>query len=202
MEGWFKLSRSPQSRLFDNIGRRIRHINADLKKNPDAFREAGLKRQKANLEEFRDELRQRANQNGGKLTQDQINDATYEMKTNENLTTDKKKIDEITMKMEMSQQEMIDEILEEEPEQEDTGFDDPDIEALNDLFFSDISGKYIGQSGDPDARNTAFDIIEKANEYLKRDLSERDKAYLNRLTNNLSSALASKGARGVLYSIS
>lgn len=196
------MARSQQSRLFDNIGRRIRHINADLKKNPDAFREAGLKRQKANLEEFRDELRQRANQNGGKLTQDQINDATYEMKTNENLTTDKKKIDEITMKMEMSQQEMIDEILEEEPEQEDTGFDDPDIEALNDLFFSDISGKYIGQSGDTDARNTAFDIIEKANEYLKRDLSERDKAYLNRLTNNLSSALASKGARGVLYSIS
>lgn len=196
------MARSQQSRLFDNIGRRIRHINADLKKNPDAFREAGLKRQKANLEEFRDELRQRANQNGGKLTQDQINDATYEMKTNENLTTDKKKIDEITMKMEMSQQEMIDEILEEEPEQEDTGFDDPDIEALNDLFFSDISGKYIGQSGDSDARNTAFDIIEKANEYLKRDLSERDKAYLNRLTNNLSSALASKGARGVLYSIS
>ena len=195
-------TRSPQSRLFDNIGRRIRHINADLKKNPDAFREAGLKRQKANLEEFRDELRQRANQNGGKLTQDQINDATYEMKTNENLTTDKKKIDEITMKMEMSQQEMIDEILEEEPEPEDTGFDDPDIEALNDLFFSDISGKYIGQSGDSDARNTAFDIIEKANEYLKRDLSERDKAYLNRLTNNLSSAFASKGARGVLYSIS
>lgn len=195
-------TRSPQSRLFDNIGRRIRHINADLKKNPDAFREAGLKRQKANLEEFRDELRQRANQNGGKLTQDQINDATYEMKTNENLTTDKKKIDEITMKMEMAQQEMIDEIFDEEPEEEDTGFDDSDVEALNDLFFSDISGKYIGQSGDPDARNTAFDIIEKANEYLKRDLSERDKAYLNRLTNNLSSALASKGARGVLYSIS
>lgn len=195
-------TRSPQSRLFDNIGRRIRHINADLKKNPDAFREAGLKRQKANLEEFRDELRQRANQNGGKLTQDQINDATYEMKTNENLTTDKKKIDEITMKMEMAQQEMIDEIFDEEPEEEDTGFDDPDVEALNDLFFSDISGKYIGQSGDSDARNTAFDIIEKANEYLKRDLSERDKAYLNRLTNNLSSALASKGARGVLYSIS
>jgi len=195
-------TRSPQSRLFDNIGRRIRHINADLKKNPDAFREAGLKRQKANLEEFRDELRQRANQNGGKLTQDQINDATYEMKTNENLTTDKKKIDEITIKMEMAQQEMIDEIFDKEPEEEDTGFDDSDVEALNDLFFSDISGKYIGQSGDPDARNTAFDIIEKANEYLKRDLSERDKAYLNRLTNNLSSALASKGARGVLYSIS
>lgn len=196
------MARSPQSRLFDNIGRRIRHINADLKKNPDTFREAGLKRQKANLEEFRDELRQRANQNGGKLTQDQINDATFEMKTNENLTTDKKKIDEITMKMEMAQQEMIDEIFDEEPEEEDTGFDDSDVEALNDLFFSDISGKYIGQSGDSDARNTAFDIIEKANEYLKRDLSERDKAYLNRLTNNLSSALASKGARGVLYSIS
>ena len=194
-------TRSPQSRLFDNIGRRIRHINADLKKNPDAFREAGLKRQKANLEEFRDELRQRANQNGGKLTQDQINDATYEMKTNENLTTDKKKIDEITMKMELSQQEMIDEILDEEPEEEDTGFDDPDVEALNDMF-NDISGKYIGQSGDPAARNTAFDIIEKANQYLNRDLSDRDKAYLNRLTISLSSALASKGARGVLYSIS
>ena len=70
-------TRSPQSRLFDNIGRRIRHINADLKKNPDAFREAGLKRQKANLEEFRDELRQRANQNGGKLTQDQNNNARF-----------------------------------------------------------------------------------------------------------------------------
>lgn len=191
-------AKNDTQKFIDNIGRRIRHLNEDLRKNPDDFRKAGLERQKKNLDDFRKQVKELAHKNDkNQLTEQQLIDLTYEFKTNENYTTAKDKIDEITMKMEMSQQEMIDEILE-----EDTGFDDPDIEALNDLFFSDISGKYIGQSGDPDARNTAFDIIEKANEYLKRDLSERDKAYLNRLTNSISSALASKGARGVLYSIS
>lgn len=196
-------AKNDTQKFIDNIGRRIRHLNEDLRKNPDDFRKAGLERQKKNLDDFRKQVKELAHKNdNNQLTDQQLIDLTYEFKTNENYTTAKDKIDEITIKMEMAQQDMIQEMLEEEPEQEDTGFDDSDVEALNDLFFSDISGKYIGQSGDPDARNTAFDIIEKANEYLKRDLSERDKAYLNRLTNSLSSALASKGARGVLYSIS
>lgn len=198
-------AKNDTQKFIDNIGRRIRHINEDLRKNPDDFRKAGLERQKKNLDDFRKQVKELAHKNdNNQLTDQQLIDLTYEFKTNENYTTDKKKIDEITMKMEMAQEEDIQSMFDwvDESQPEDTGFDDSDVEGLNDLFFSDISGKYIGQSGDPDARNTAFDIIEKANEYLKRDLSERDKAYLNRLTNNLSSALASKGARGVLYSIS
>lgn len=190
-------AKNDTQKFIDNIGRRIRHLNEDLRKNPDDFRKAGLERQKKNLDDFRKQVKELAHKNDkNQLTEQQLIDLTYEFKTNENYTTAKDKIDEITMKMEIAQQKMIDEIM------EDTGFDDPDVEGLNDLFFSDVSGKYIGQSGDPDARNTAFDIIEKANEYSKRDLSERDKAYLNRLTNSFSSVLASKGSRGVLYSIS
>lgn len=198
-------AKNDTQKFIDNIGRRIRHINEDLRKNPDDFRKAGLERQKKNLDDFRKQVKELAHKNdNNQLTEQQLIDLTYEFKTNENYTTDKKKIDEITMKMEMAQEEDIQSMFDwvDESQPEDTGFDDSDVEGLNDLFFSDISGKYIGQSGDPDARNTAFDIIEKANEYLKRDLSERDKAYLNRLTNSLSSALASKGSKGVLYSVS
>ena len=195
-------AKNDTQKFIDNIGRRIRHLNEDLRKNPDDFRKAGLERQKKNLDDFRKQVKELAHKNdNNQLTDQQLIDLTYEFKTNENYTTDKKKIDEITMKMEMAEEDMIDEMTDEEPEEEDTGFDDPDIEALNDMF-NDISGKYIGQSGVPDARNTAFDIIEKANQYLNRDLSERDRAYLNRLTINLSSALSSKGYKGVIYSVS
>lgn len=198
-------AKNDTQKFIDNIGRRIRHLKEDLRKNPDDFRKAGLERQIKNLDDFRKQVKELAHKNdNNQLTEQQLIDLTYEFKTNENYTTAKDKIDEITMKMEIAQEEDIQSAFDwvDESQPEDTGFDDSDVEGLNDLFFSDISGKYIGQSGDPDARNTAFDIIEKANEYLKRDLSERDKAYLNRLTNSLSSALASKGSRGVLYSVS
>lgn len=193
MGGGFNVAtRSPQSRLFDNIGRRIRHINADLKKNPDAFREAGLKRQKANLEEFRDELRQRAKQNGGKLTQDQINDATYEMKTNENLTTDKKKIDDITRKMATSEQ--------------DDFYDDFDADDIDDLinsFDTELSGKYIGQSGDSEMRLSANIIADKAIEYSGLStITEEQRLKLNNIVRSIGSALSSKGASGVVYPLS
>ena len=198
-------AKNDTQKFIDNIGRRIRHLKEDLRKNPDDFRKAGLERQIKNLDDFRKQVKELAHKNdNNQLTEQQLIDLTYEFKTNENYTTAKDKIDEITMKMEIAQEEDIQSMFDwvDEPQPEDTGFDDSDVEGLNDLFFSDISGKYIGQSGDPDAINTAFDIIEKANEYLKRDLSDRDKAYLNRLTISLSSALASKGSRGVLYSVS
>lgn len=193
MEGGFNVAtRSPQSRLFDNIGRRIRHINEDLRKNPDAFREEGLKRQKANLEEFRDELRQRAKQNGGKLTQDQINDATYEMKTNENLTTDKKKIDDITRKMATSEQnDFYDD------------FDADDIDNLINSFDTELSGKYIGQSGDSEMRLSANIIADKAIEYSGLStITEEQRLKLNNIVRSIGSALSSKGASGVVYPLS
>lgn len=198
-------AKNDTQKFIDNIGRRIRHLKEDLRKNPDDFRKAGLERQIKNLDDFRKQVKELAHKNdNNQLTDQQLIDLTYEFKTNENYTTAKVKIDEITMKMEIAQEEDIQSSFDwvDESQPEDTGFDDSDVEGLNDLFFSDISGKYIGQSGDPDARNTAFDIIEKANQYLNRDLSERDRAYLNRLTINLSSALSSKGYKGVIYSVS
>lgn len=185
------MARTAQSRLFDNIGRRIRHLNADLKKNPSEFRKAGLERQKEELEKFRNELREEAAKNGsGKLTNEQLYEAEDRMKTDDNLTTNKKKIDQVTRKM-----------ISEEPEDFFDQFDDED---LDDLFgdYATISGKYIGQSGDSEARSKAQDIIESAILYqMNNTLTEGQEQLLNQMVRQITDALGSKGSQGVLFPV-
>ena len=185
------MARSPQSRLFDNRGRRIRHLNADLKKNPSDFRKAGLERQKGELEKFRNELREEAAKNGnGKLTNEQLYEAEDRMKTDDNLTTNKKKIDQVTRKM-----------ISEEPEDFFDQFDDVD---LDDLFgdYATISGKYIGQSGDPEYRAKAQDIIESAILYqMNNTLTEGQEQLLNQMVRQITDSLGSKGRQGVLFPV-
>lgn len=185
------MARSASSRLFDNIGRRIRHINADLKKNPNDFRRAGLERNKEELEKFRDELRKEANKNPDKrLTNEQIYEASDRMKTDDNLSTDKKKIDKITRKM-----------VSEEPEELFEEFDEDEIDGLF-ADYAEISGKYIGQSGDSEYRQKALNIVEKAALYQSSaDLTENQIELLNNIIRTLDDALGSKGSNGVLYAV-
>lgn len=191
-EGGFNMARSAQSRLFDNIGRRIRHLNEDLRKDNGDLRQAGLERQKENLEKFRDKLREQASKNpDGKLTNEQIYDATDKMKTDDKYTTNKKKIDEITRKMISSEpDEFLDEFE-----------DEDDIDSIL-AEFSMLSGKYIGQSGDSELRSDATTLIEECqSEINNSELSPAAKETLNKITRELTKALLSKGALGVVFPI-
>ena len=185
------MARSAQSRLFDNIGRRIRHLNADLKTETDSFRKAGLERHKENLENYREKLRQLASKNeGGKLTLDQLYEAADELLNNDKYTTDKKKIDKITRKMISEEDEDIFE------EFKDIDFDD--------LFadFARLSGEYIGQSGDTGLRVKANNLIGKIEMYKDMGFLDEDQiATLNRLTDAIQTAYDAKGAKGVAYPI-
>lgn len=185
------MARSIQSRFLDNIGRRIRHINADLKKNPDEFRKAGLERQKEKLEIFRDKVKKEAAKNpNGKLTPEQFYEAVDEFETNDNLTTDKKKIDQITRKM-----------ISEEPEEFFDQFKDVN---LDDLFadYARISERYIGESGDTTLRSKANDLIGKINVYTEMGfLDENQISQLNKLAKSIEDAYYSKGYSGVVYPI-
>lgn len=186
------MARSAQSRLFDNIGRRIRHLNEDLRKDNGDLRQAGLERQKENLKKFRDKLREQASKNpDGKLTNEQIYEATDKMKTDDKYTTNKKKIDEITRKMISSEpDEFLDEFE-----------DEDDIDSIL-AEFSMLSGKYIGQSGDSELRSDATTLIEECqSEINNSELSPAAKETLNKITRELTRALLSKGARGVIFPI-
>lgn len=190
------MARSASSRLFDNIGRRIRHINADLKKNPNDFRRAGLERNKEELEKFRDELRKEANKNPDKrLTNEQIYEASDRMKTDDNLSTDKKKIDQVTLKKVFINKEKL---------IEQTQIPPAELSELDDLFadFAEVSGKYIGQSDTSTYKSKALNLIESANLYkTKNELTDAQITILNQMIKKLDDALDGKGPDGVVQPI-
>lgn len=185
------MARSAQSRFLDNIGRRIRHINADLKKNPDDFRKAGLERQKQKLEQFKERVKNQAAKNkDGKLTIEELYEFADEFETSDNLTTDKKKIDQVTKKM-----------ISEEPEDFLEEFVDIDL----DFLFADyarISNQYIGESGDTTLRVKANDLIGKIEMYKEMGfLDDSQISKLNQMAKSIQDAYDSKGYSGVVYPI-
>ena len=92
--------RSEQSRLYDNIRRRIRHINEKMQDpDNDAIREEGLRRNKEELEKYLKGLREQASKNPDKkLTNEDIYRAVDRLKTDDNLSANLKKMDEVTIK--------------------------------------------------------------------------------------------------------
>ena len=92
--------RSEQSRLYDNIRRRIRHINEKMQDpDNDAIREEGLRRNKEELESYLKGLREKASKNPDKkLTNEDIYRAVDRLKTDDNLSANLKKMDEVTIK--------------------------------------------------------------------------------------------------------
>lgn len=191
------MARSAQSRFFDNIGRRIRHLNEDLR-NPenDNIRQVGLKRQIENLENFRKELRKEASKNpDGKLTAEQIYEATIRMKTDDNLSTKKKVIDEITIKdlvgsgFKGFSSKEVSELI-----------SDPEIQALM-KTFSDLKGEYIGQSGNPTLRTKANIATETAKEILKNELTEKQRQLVNQIVKDIETSLDKTGRDGVIQPI-
>ena len=105
-------------------------------------------------------------------------------------TADKKKIDKITRKM-----------VSEEPEELFEEFEEDEIDGLF-ADYAEISGKYIGQSGDSEYRQKALNIVEKAALYQSsEDLTENQIELLNNIIRTLDDALGSKGSNGVLYAV-
>lgn len=188
--------RSEQSRLYDNIRRRIRHINEKMQ-NPenDAIREEGLRRNKEELEKYLKGLREKASKNPDKkLTNEDIYMAADRLKTDDNLSANVKKMDEITIKSVVSDEKFRKEVLAEirsNPE-------------LNDLTakYARIVYHYIGQSTtDVMAKGVAFDAIEIAEAIDDNELTGNQRRFVNGYLNNLHKAIDGKGQEGVLAPI-
>lgn len=183
-----KRNRSEHSRLMDNIGRRIRHLKEDLQKDRyDDLTKTGIKRNIDNLEKYKKNLKKLASKNEDKrLTNEQIYEASLEMKSNDNLSMDKEKINKITFKLVGTEP---DEIFE-----EGSGyFQDISNDDISDVLsaFSELVGKYIGVSGDIEAREKAQDTVEKINEHLNSiNLTDKQIATLNRMVQSLNIALS------------
>lgn len=188
--------RSEQSRLYDNIRRRIRHINEKMQ-NPenDAIREEGLRRNKEELEKYLKGLREKASKNPDKkLSNEDIYMAADRLKTDDNLSANVKKMDEITIKSVVSDEKFRKEVLAEirsNPE-------------LNDLTakYARIVYHYIGQSTtDVMAKGVAFDAIEIAEAIDDNELTGNQRRFVNGYLNNLHKAIDGKGQEGVLAPI-
>lgn len=188
--------RSEQSRLYDNIRRRIRHINEKMQ-NPenDSIREEGLRRNKEELEKYLKGLREKAAKNPDKkLTNEDIYMAADRLKTDDNLSANVKKMDEITIKSVVSDEKFRKEIT-------------PEIRSdpeLNDLTakYARIVYHYIGQSStDAMAKGVAFDAIEIAEAIDDNELTGNQRRFVNGYLNNLHKAIDGKGQEGVLVPI-
>lgn len=188
--------RSEQSRLYDNIRRRIRHINEKMQ-NPenDSIREEGLRRNKEELEKYLKGLREKAAKNPDKkLTNEDIYMAADRLKTDDNLSANVKKMDEITIKSVISDEKFRKEVTAEIRS-------DPE---LNDLTakYARIVYHYIGQSTtDVMAKGVAFDAIEIAEAIDDNELTGNQRRFVNGYLNNLHKAIDGKGQEGVLAPI-
>lgn len=188
------MARSETSRLYDNIGRRIRHLREDLMTTEDEFKRKGIERNIKSLDDFREDLRKLASKNDNKkLTEEQIYEATDRLKTDDNLSTDKRKIDKITMKKVAS-----------EPEEFFEQFEDFEDEEIKEIFadFSEVSGKYVGQSGDSTYKTKSLNLIESAKMFKNQnELTDKQITLLNAMIKTLDDAVSGKGADGVVYPV-
>ena len=188
--------RSEQSRLYDNIRRRIRHINEKMQDpDNDAIREEGLRRNKEELEKYLKGLREKASKNPDKkLTNEDIYRAVDRLKTDDNLSANLKKMDEVTIKSVISDERFRKEVTAEirsNPE-------------LNDLTakYARIVYHYIGQStNDAMAKGVAFDAIEIAEAKQDEELTSNQRRFVSQYLSNLNKAIDGKGQEGVLVPI-
>lgn len=188
--------RSEQSRLYDNIRRRIRHINEKMQDpNNDAIREEGLRRNKEELENYLKGLRERASKNPDKkLTNEDIYRAVDRLKTDDNLTANVKKMDEVTIKS----------VIADEKFREQVTADIRSDPELNDLTakYARIVYHYIGQStNDSMAKGVAFDAIEIAEAKKDEELTSNQRRFVSQYLSNLHKAIDGKGQEGVLVPI-
>lgn len=188
--------RSEHSRLIDNIGRRIRHLRYDLAVAVDELRRVGIERNMKKLIDFRDELKKLAKKNDDKkLTNEQIYEATEQLKTDDNYSTDKQKIDQVTLKKVFINKEKL---------IEETQIQPAELSELDELFadFAEVSGKYIGQSDTSIYKSKALSLIETANLYKsKNEMTDAQISILNQMVKNLDNAIAGKGRDGVVQPI-
>lgn len=160
----------------------------------DEFKRKGIERNIKSLDDFREDLRKLASKNDNKkLTEEQIYEATDRLKTDDNLSTDKRKIDKITMKKVAS-----------EPEEFFEQFEDFEDEEIKEIFadFSEVSGKYVGQSGDSTYKTKSLNLIESAKMFKNQnELTDKQITLLNAMIKTLDDAVSGKGADGVVYPV-
>ena len=188
--------RSEQSRLYDNIRRRIRHINEKMRDpDNDAIREEGLRRNKEELEKYLKGLREQASKNPDKkLTNEDIYRAVDRLKTDDNLSANLKKMDEVTIKSVISDERFRKEMTAEIRS-------NPELNYLT-AKYSRIVYHYIGQStNDAMAKGVAFDAIEIAEAIDDNELTGNQRRFVSQYLSNLHKAIDGKGQEGVLVPI-
>lgn len=161
----------------------------------DSIREEGLRRNKEELEKYLKGLREKASKNPDKkLSNEDIYMAADRLKTDDNLSANVKKMDEITIKSVISDEKFRKEVTAEIRS-------DPE---LNDLTakYARIVYHYIGQSTtDVMAKGVAFDAIEIAEAIDDNELTGNQRRIVNGYLNNLHKAIDGKGQEGVLAPI-
>ena len=186
--------RSAHAQLIDNLQRKIRHLRTkenQARQDGRSMDEAGFQRNQKNIQDMIDSIRK--DKKKGTLDQSKIFDYAEKAKNNPNYSNDTKKIRKVTEKLIGSEpEELFDEYM------EDTDF------AFLFARFSMISGKYVGASGDAGLRSVAQNIVDSIpllTEQYGDDLDPEQLALLDRMSENISSALQSRGPSGVVFPI-
>ena len=169
--------RTPYSRLNDNIGRRIRHLEAKLSRENEQMMQWGYKEQIQHLKDLRTEV-QKAHKEG-KDTLDYLYEKELDMKKDGNLSTSDRDIRERMEKTYTDDQEIW------------TDWMDEDTEQMEELFdeYSKLTQKYVGISG-TEADNALL-LADKFTEYRNRFgkyFDDVQAARIDKAINNLLSA--------------
>ena len=187
--------RTAEQRLIDNLQRKIRHLNAKenkAKANGDKFDESGFERNKQNIQKMIDDIRK--DKDKGKLDQSKLFDYAEKAKNNPNYSTDKKKIRKVSKKLiGANSEELFDDLMTED--------------GYSDIMsgFSNLSGAYIGESGDEAKRSKALELTEKIKLTAEKDkerLSPEQVTVLNKMAKKIERAYAAKGRKGVVIPLS
>lgn len=175
--------RSPVARLIDNARRRIRHLNEKLKDdNIDNFDRVGYERNKKNIEKFIKKVKEEA----AKGTLD-VNEKTYELKENSNLSNNDKKIEDNTRKMIFAEPDKYTELMGENS-------------VLSDIFsdFAKLGELYIGKYATHEANTNANDLLQKIDDTMKKldsehKLSDLERTVLSKMTQEIELRMQERG---------
>lgn len=184
--------RSAEAQLIDNLQRKIRHLRKkEIKAQQDGnyIDEVGFKRNQVYIEKMIDDIRR--DKRLGKLDNSKLLEYAEKAKNNPNYSNDTKKIRKITFKLIGNEPlAVFGELM-----------DDPDISEIF-AKFSTISGKYIGQSGNPGARAVANAIEDSIDTMFKtrtNDFTDKQIALLIKMSRRIEKALDGRGVDGVVF---
>ena len=145
-----------------------------------------------NIQKMIDDIRK--DKDKGKLDQGKLFEYAEKAKNNSNYSTDEKKIRKVSKKLiGANSEELFEDLMTEE--------------GYSDIMsgFSNLSGAYIGESGDEAKRSKALELTEKIKLTAEKDkerLSPEQVTVLNKMAKKIERAYAAKGRKRVVIPLS